>query len=46
MGSVFTISISDFEYRVVFDPVELVDRNEAFVVRMTSEEFNQEYTIL
>ena len=37
MGSVFTISISDFEYRVVFEPVVLVDIIEVFVVRMTSE---------
>ena len=46
MGNALTIMVRNFEDRVVFDPVELVDRNEAFVVRMTSEEFNQEYTIL
>ena len=46
MGSAITIIVRDFEDRVVFDTVALVDRIEAFVVRMTSEEFNQEDIIL
>ena len=46
MGSAITIMVRDFEDRVVFDTVALVDRIEVFVVRMTSEEFNQEDIIL
>ena len=46
MGSAFTIRVGDFEDRVVFQPVALVYSIEVFVVRITSEEFNQEDNVL
>ena len=46
MGSALTIRVGDFEDRVVFQPVALVYSIEVFVVRITSEEFNQEDNVL
>ena len=46
VGIALTIRVRDFYYRVVLEPVALVDSIELFVVRITSEHFNQEYIFL